>query len=87
MDGVADFVDVAGADALLVIGEPRPRGVRRALQIRHQRVHPGGGEKAGGVVVRDQRRTLDLNVSLPDKKLDVFAAQFLGFHGLPLGYQ
>ena len=53
---VADFVDVAGADALLDVGEARPGGMRHlAHEVGHERVHAGRGEEDGRVVLGDER--------------------------------
>ena len=62
MHGIADFVDIAGADALLNVAKTLSERVRRAEKIRHKRVHSGCREKNGRVVVRDQRRALDYGV-------------------------
>ena len=51
---VAHFVDVAGAYALLHVGEPLTSGVLLPQKIRHQRVHPRGSEKYRGIVFRYQ---------------------------------
>ncbi len=80
MHRVADFVDIAGADALLAVGQPGAEGMRRALEIRHQGVHPGGGKQTRRVVVRDQRRAFDLFVAFGDEKVEVFPANFYSFH-------
>ena len=76
--GVAHVVDVAGADALLHIRQPRAHGVLRAQQIGHQRVHAGGGEQHRGVVFRDQRSAGDDGVVLLLKELQKQAAQVVG---------
>ena len=44
MARIADCLDVAGADALLVVGEPLSRRVRFAEQIGDEGVHARGGE-------------------------------------------
>ena len=79
--GIADFVDVAGADAFLVVGEAFARRMRLSAQVRDQRMHPGGGEEAGRVVVRDQRRALYLGVSVAAEKCDISAADLCCGHG------
>ena len=76
--GVAHVVDVAGADALLHIRQPRAHGVLRAQQIGDQRVHAGGGEQNRGVVFRDQRSAGDDGVVLLLKELQKQAAQVVG---------
>lgn len=78
--GVADFVDVAGADALLEVGQAASGRVLRALQIGDQRVHPGGGEQTGRVVFWDDRRALDLLMAFAFEKFDIFAADVCFFH-------
>ena len=77
VDGVADLVDVAGADALLKVGEPFPGGMFRPLEIGDEGVHSGGGEEAGRIVFRNHRSALNLLMALRLEELDVFTA----FHG------
>ena len=81
MDGVADLVDVAGADALLEVGQPFPGGMFCALQIGDERMHSGGGEEAGRIVFRNHRRALNFLMALRLEKLDVFTADVSFFHG------
>ena len=52
--GIAHFVDVYGADALLHIGEAGAAGMPLAQQIGYQRVHTRRGEKHCGIVLRNQ---------------------------------
>ena len=80
VDGVAHLVDIPGADALLVVGEPLARGVLRSLQVGHQGMHPGGGEKTGGVIFGDQRSAADLGMTLALEKFDKTAANLFSLH-------
>jgi hypothetical protein len=52
--GVADLGDVGGPQALLAVGEPPAGGMGPAEQVRHQRVHAGGGEQHRGVAFGDE---------------------------------
>jgi hypothetical protein len=80
MHGISDFIDVTGSDTLLTVGKSSAGRMFGSLQIGNQRMHSGGRKKAGGIVLRNQGRTLDLNVSAALEKLDVFAAKFRTFH-------
>ena len=92
--GVADLVDIAGADAFLHVAEPAARGVLRAEQIRHERMHARHREKSGRVVFGDQRGGGDHGVSLlseePEKELaklggcECFHSVFRTFRGISL---
>lgn len=48
--GVAHVVNITRADALLHVGQARASGVGRTHQVRHKRVHTGGGEQDGRVI-------------------------------------
>ena len=77
MAGIAHVVDVAGADALLHVGQAGAHGVLLAHQIGHQRMHARGGEQHGGVVFgNDGSRGNDL-VSLGLEELQKQAAQLI----------
>ena len=54
MRSVAHFVDIAGANAFLHVGNAFARGVLFTHQIRHQRMHARGGEQNRRVVFRYQ---------------------------------
>ena len=71
---IAHFLDVAGPDTLLVVGQPGAERMFFTEEIGHERVHPRSGEKDGGVVIGDQRSTLDLSVPVFFEELDVFCA-------------
>ena len=76
--GVADLVDVAGADALLHVGKPRALRVLGAQQIRDQRVHAGGGEQHRRVVFRDDGGRGDDRVSPLLEEAQEHRAQLCG---------
>ena len=72
MDGIADFIDIAGADAFLDVGEALSLGMLAAEQIRNQRMHARGGKEDGGVIIGDQGRAFDDRMSFGMKEIDVF---------------
>ena len=79
--GLAHFLDVAGADALLHAGGP---GVGRFLaggQVRDERHHAGHREQQGGVA-GDQRGGGNGGVALADKKVDPALGDLLRLHEL-----
>ncbi len=78
MTGVAHVVDVAGADALLHIGQAGAHRVLLTHQVGHQRVHTGGGEQHGGVVLGDDRRAGNAGVALLLEEAQEQAAQLVG---------
>ena len=76
--GVAHRVDVAGADALLDVGEARSRRVlHRAHQIRHERVHARRREKHRRVVLRDDRGAGDDRVPLRLEEGEIRLTKFV----------
>jgi hypothetical protein len=79
--GVADLLDVGGAEALLHIGEPRRRRPLAAEEVGLEGLHPGRGQQHRGVVGRgDERRGgHDLVATLLEEG-EVGVADFLGFH-------
>ena len=78
MRGVAHLVDVAGADALLDVGKALPgRMLHRAHQVGDERVHAGGGEEDGRVVLGDDRRAGDDGVALGLEESEVEVPQFV----------
>ena len=84
---VADLVDVAGADALLHVREPRAHGVLLAHQIGHQGMHAGGGEQDRRVVLRDDGGGGNQFVALFLEKVQEHGPQLVGgdvFHGILL---
>ncbi len=56
MRGVAYFVDIIGAQALLEVHQAVSKRVRLAKEERHQRVHSRRGKQGARVVFRQQRR-------------------------------
>ena len=75
--GIANVVDVAGADALLHVGQAMAHGVLFAHQIGNQRMHARGGEQHGGVVLGNDRRAGDHGVSLGFKELEKQGSQIV----------
>ena len=75
MEGVADFVYVIGAEALLHIGEPLAHGVLLPKQIGDERMHARRREEAGGVVLGNEGGTLDLGVAVGLEKVEEESAQ------------
>ena len=73
--GVADFVDVAGADALLNVGQAVAHGMLRAQKIGNEGMHAGGGEKNGGVVLGNNGRAGNDGVSLALEEFQIHAAK------------
>ena len=80
MHGIAHIVDIAGTHTLLHVGQTIAGGVFGALQKRHQRMHPRGGEKTSGVVIRHQRSAFDHTVAMLDKKIQIFLTNRFCFH-------
>ena len=75
VEGVADFVYVIGAEALLHIGEPLAHGVLLPKQIGDERMHARRREEAGGVVLGNEGGTLDLGVAVGLEKVEEESAQ------------
>jgi len=84
MDGVADFIDVAGPDALLIIGQSLARRMFGPEQIGNQGVHSGRRKETGRVVFGNQRRAFDFRMAPALEKFDVSATDFRCFHDLPV---
>ena len=84
MHGIADFIDVSGTDTLLAVGQPPSGRMLGALKVRHQRMHSGGGKQTGRIVIRNQRCTLDLSVTVALEKFNKFNSEFIGCHKKPL---
>ena len=61
---ITDLLDVAGADALLHVGQAGAGGMGRAHQVGHEGMHAGGGEEDGGVILGDDGGRLDTMMSL-----------------------
>ena len=66
MAGVAHVVNITRADALLHFGQARAGGVGRTHQVRHERVHTGGGEQDGRVIIRNNRLKRLIEIKAPD---------------------
>ena len=69
---IADRFNVAGSNTFLVVHQALAAWVVTAKDVGNKRVHPGGGEEDGGVILRDERGTTDLFVVLGNKKIDEF---------------
>ena len=78
--GAADVLDVVGAHALLVAGDPR--GGRRGVahEVGLERDHAGDRQQQGGVL-RDQRRGVDDAVVALAEELEEGLADARGVHG------
>ena len=75
---VADLVNVARSDALLHIGETRPRRMlHRAHQVRHQRMHTRSRKEDGRIVLRNDRGAGDDLMPLRLKELQIRVTQFV----------
>ena len=78
MGGVAHFVDVARADALLVVHKALARRMGLPQEVGDQGVHARGGEEDGGVVLGDQGFARDFDMALGNEELHIFSTQFVG---------
>ena len=65
------FIDIAGPDAFLHVGEPGAFRVLFTQKIGYQRVHPRSGEQDRRVILRDQGRGGDDAVALAFKEIQV----------------
>ena len=79
--GLADFFDVAGADALLDAGGPLEGGFLTCGQVRDERDHAGHREQQGRVA-GDQGGGGNRRVALADKKVDPALGDLLRLHEL-----
>ena len=61
---IADFLDIAGTDALLHVGQAGAGGMGSAHQVGHEGMHTGGGEEDGGVILGDDGGRLNALMSL-----------------------
>ena len=77
MGGIAHFLDVVGAYAFLHIDKPGTGRVRLAHQIRHERMHPGGGEQHAGVIFRYNGRARDYRMSALGKEFQILGTKFI----------
>jgi len=71
---IAYCVDIAGADALLVVSEALARRVRLAKQVRNERVHARGGKEHRGIVFGDEGLAAYLRMPAGLEKFNVFSA-------------
>ncbi len=74
MTRIAYCVDIAGADALLVVSEALARRVRLAKQVRNERVHARGGKEHRGIVFGDEGLAAYLRMPAGLEKFNVFSA-------------
>ena len=78
--GLADVLDVAGADALLAGGGALEVGVAQAHELALELVHPGRREEHGRVVGHEHvARPAD--AALGGEEVEVRFAEFVGGHG------
>ena len=77
MAHIADFIDITGTDAFLNIGQTGSLRVLLAQQIGNERMHTGGGEQYGGVILRDNTGGGDDTVALFLEELQEQRAQFV----------
>ena len=80
MARIADGVDVAGADALLVIRQAFAGRMRLAQKVGNERVHAGGREEDRRVVIGKEGLALNLGVAFRLEEFDVFRAEFVRVH-------
>ena len=74
MHRISHFLNVAGPDTFLVVGQTGAEGMFFTEEVRHEGVHTGSGEKNGRVVIGNQRSAFDFSVSVFFEELDVFCA-------------
>ncbi len=74
MGGIPHRLDVAGANTLLVVDQPRPLGMLLPEKVGNQRMHTGGGKEHRRVVLRYERFARNLDVIFGFKKFDIFLA-------------
>ena len=79
MGGIADFVYIAGADALLNVRKAYALRVLFAHEIGYKGMHAGGGEKDGGVIFGYEGSGRDNSVALAAEEVKVKLAQLVGF--------
>ena len=77
MAGIAHFVNVAGAQALLAVNQAISRRMAFAHQVGHQRMHACGGEQYRGVVFGNERSALDQGVAVLNEEVNISLLQFL----------
>ena len=80
MGRIANLVDIAGADALLHVGQSGASRMLAAQQVRNQRVHARGGEQHGRVILRNDGGAGDHGVALALEEVQPHGAQFAGGH-------
>ena len=75
--GLADVLDVAGADALLAGGDAVARRLLLAGEIRLHRRHAGVDEQKRRVVLRDERKARQAKMTLGLEETEVHLAQLI----------
>jgi len=69
---ITDRLDVSGADALLIVGEPFAAGMIAAQDIGYQWMHACSGEKHRRIVLGNQGSPTDLHMVFRHKKVNEF---------------
>ena len=77
---ISNRIDIAGAHAFLIIGEPRSFGVILPRKIGNKRLHAGGRKQNGGIVVGNERLTAYFRMPFAFKKRDIFGSKFIYSH-------
>ena len=80
MHGIAYFINIPGTDTFLHVGKTGSLRMFSPQQVGHQGMHPGSGEKYGGIVIGDQRGTFNNSVTFGMKKINIFLTEFSGKH-------
>ena len=75
--GLADVLDIAGADALLAGADAMARRLLVALEVGLHRRHAGVDEQQARVILRDEREARQTQVSLRLEKAQEHFAQFI----------
>ncbi len=79
---VADFINVGGAQNFLEVGQALAARVNFTQQIRHQRMHAGGGKQHRRIMLRHQGSRRDNGVVFGLKKFQEFSPNCVGSHPL-----
>src|SRR5581483_10959377 len=83
---VADLVEIGRAQAALDAGQPPAPRVGQAVQVRGQRVHPGGGEQHRAAARRQQRAALDHLMAALGEEREERADGLVRVHGMVLSW-
>ena len=78
MAHIAHFINVAGADALLHVGQACALRMLLTQQIGNQRMHASGGEEHGGIVFGNDGGGRNDAVTLFLEELQEQRAQLIG---------